>query len=136
MPSLTQDAAVPPMPPAARPAHPATGEFRLDLNVVASIYRPMAGRERRRSCRMPRHASVWLTPLTHSATEAPPPPTSPNGHALTAVLQDLSATGVGVLYGQPLPVGGDWAVGLPRPGGEPLWLRCEVMRVENVGDSL
>ena len=90
--------------------------------------------DRRKAIRVPHCAPFVLRPLSdHSAAggaETAPP--------VTVVLQDLSATGLGIIHSDPLRLGDRYEVPLERQatGAAALSLVCTVVRCERLDDGL
>jgi hypothetical protein len=72
-----------------------------------------SGMEHRHSLRKSVQARVQVVPV-ESATPTP----------FTALLQDISLTGMGLLQSRPMEVGKRFVVLLPREGSEPLSIVC------------
>src|SRR3989442_12588299 len=81
--------------------------------------------DRRRAVRIPQCAPFCLRPLLADGIGPP----------ITVVLQDLSATGMGVIHSEPLRPGDHYQVPLERPGAA-LALVCTVARCERLDDGL
>ena len=81
--------------------------------------------DRRRFPRVPYRATIEIRPECNPA--AP----------VMVVLQDLSATGMGIIHSCALSVGGRYHVPLMRgDADEPSFLLCTVMRCEQLDDDL
>jgi hypothetical protein len=56
--------------------------------------------------------------------------------SLRACLRDLSAVGIGLLYGGPVALGERFDLRLPRPGHGDVWVRCRATRCERLKGGL
>lgn len=81
--------------------------------------------DRRRAIRVPHRAAFQVRPLLSDGV----------GEPITVILQDLSATGMGVIHSQPLRCGEQFQVPLNREGAG-MSLVCTVVRCEQLDDEL
>jgi HD-like signal output (HDOD) protein len=87
---------------------------------------------RRRAARIRRDGHIRIIPCANGVLSPPIP----------VRLKDLSSTGIGVLHTQPLPLGTQFVVQLPQPGGQTKHLLYRVVRCEtaagiaNIGAEL
>ena len=82
--------------------------------------------DRRRAVRVPHRAAFQIRPLLHDGV----------GAAVTVVLEDLSAGGMGVIHSHALRCGEQYQVPLTREVDEGLSLICTVVRCEQLDEEL
>lgn len=82
--------------------------------------------DRRKSVRVEHRATFQLRPLLNSGM----------GEPVTVVLQDFSATGIGIIHSQPLACGEQFQIPLSAPAMRALSLICTVVRCEKMDEGL
>ena len=102
--------------------------MREDPSKVSSSANIMDAADRRKAVRVPHCAPFVLRPLTGTAA----------AESVTVVLQDLSATGMGIIHSEPLRLGDRFEVPLERQatGAAALSLVCTVVRCERMDEDL
>jgi hypothetical protein len=123
---------------ASLPLHPSSASCRNRLQKISSM-RPVtlhpldpakyrtaesAMVDRRKSIRVPHQATFQLRPLLNNGI----------GEPITVVLQDLSATGMGVFHSHPMACGEQFQI--PLSTATPLSLICSVVRCEKMDEGL
>jgi hypothetical protein len=86
----------------------------------------MEAADRRRAPRVPHRAAFDICPLGGRGM----------GEAVTVILQDLSATGIGIIHSDGLCVGDQYQIPLTRELAGPMSLIATVVRCEQLDDGL
>ena len=95
-------------------------------DAIAAIEQAEGGAERRRASRIRRKVATQMVPWKLGV------PATPFG----VVIEDISETGVGIVHGEPLPVGMTYQLTVPRARMNPIVVHCETVRCERREDGL
>jgi len=119
----------------ARPALWVKCEMQEEPNEFTSSGRVVEASDRRKAIRVPHCAPFVLRPLSANSTAGG---AAAACQPVTVVLQDLSATGLGIIHSDPLTLGDRYEVPLERQaaGAAAQSLVCTVVRCERLDDGL
>ncbi len=82
--------------------------------------------EKRRGSRIPLRIQSAMVPLSGKIA----------GRPTRGRVRDISMTGTGLWCDKPVPAGEFFAMRLERPGAEAVWVRCRVVRCDEVQPNL
>lgn len=81
------------------------------------------GRGKRRAGRIPVSLDTHICRIRQGVRQTP----------VVAKIKEMSIRGIGLIYIEPMQVGEEFLVRLPRKSGAPLWVHCTVARWQPIG---